>query len=115
MATSVVTTCDFVVPDSGRAHDVPATTRFEAFLNGKTYEADLCDECVTGLQRSLTKLGVRPSIALIDGKPRGAYVTATGRAFTTAEAREWLRGNGYDVNDAGRVSKDMLNAYAEAH
>lgn len=110
MATSVITTCDF------QSHGVPAHTRIEITLEGKKFEADLCDGCIPELERSLLGLGLRPSIALVDGKPRGQYLTESGIPFTTAEAREWLVANGYDVHPTvGRVSAEMLREYAAAH
>lgn len=115
MATSTVTTCDFVDPNMGEAHGVPATTQLRASLYGKTYEADLCDACVEKVERALTRLGVRPSVAVVGGKLRGAYVTASGKSFTTAEAREWLLTHGHAVNPSGRISKELLFKYAQDH
>lgn len=116
MATSVITTCDFVASSDGGAHGVPASTRIEITLEGKKFEADLCDPCLHDLERSLLDLGLRPSIALVDGKPRGQYLTDSGVPFTTAEAREWLVENGYEVHPTvGRVSAEMLREYAASH
>lgn len=116
MATSVITTCDFVAPSRNEPHGVPAVTRIEITIDGKKFEADLCGRCIHALERAILNLGLRPSIALVDGKPRGQYLTNSGRPFTAAEAREWLVENGYDVHPTmGRVSAEMLSEYASAH
>lgn len=79
------------------------------------YEADLCAACVPLMQQALFHLGIRPATTRVNGKSRGAYVTKSGRTFTTAEARDWLHANGYGVTANGRISKEFLDEYANAH
>lgn len=124
MATSVINTCDLVlaVAEALQAaargecpHGAPSMTKFEGTVEGRRYEGDLCYSCVPELEKALGALGIRPSIALVGGKPRNAYTAKSGSSFSSAEARVWLAENGYEVPTAGRLSDELLDAYAEAH
>lgn len=108
-------TCDCRLVLAGRAHGAPATETFTAKLGSHTFEMDICDPCIAEFVTALRALGVRPSMALVDGKPRGTYTAHSGRPYTTAEARDWLVAEGHEVPVAGRISNELLELYAAAH
>lgn len=114
MATSVLVTCDF--PVKRKPCGVEATTKFGLVFAGIRYEGDVCAQHVEAIKQQLADMGMKPAEARIDGKTRGAWVAASGRAFTTGEARRWLVERGYDVHpQRGRISNDLIQLYAEAH
>ncbi|MFJ8930587.1 Lsr2 family protein [Streptomyces sp. NPDC102364] len=84
-------------------------------LDGKTYEIDLNDKHAAKLRKALEpfqKAGRRVSKAAAGNRGRGA---ATGGNQDTAKIREWAKGNGYDVNDRGRVPQSIREAYEAAN
>lgn len=108
-------TCDCRLVLAGRAHGAPSNETFQAKLGSHTFEMDICEECVPIFVTALRSLGVRPSMALVDGKPRGTYTALSGRPFTTADARDWLIAQDIEVPAAGRISNELLALYAAAH
>jgi hypothetical protein len=97
----------------------PAVTSLNVQLRDRTLTMDLCEPCAQDLEQTLIAGGVFCGGAHVVGasvnyKPRNAYVAASGRTFTAVEAREWLVDRGI-ANSRGRLSKDQLKAFADAH
>lgn len=113
MATKVITTCD--VPVRKAPCGKPAATPVEVSVGDKRYHGDVCDEHLPALDKAFAMVGIEVRAGRVDSKDRKVMRTATGRAFTTAEAREWLLEQGVIASPAGRVSKENLTLYAEAH
>ena len=96
-------------------------------LDGVSYEIDLSVDNAEKLRESFA--GYVASARRVGGRSGGGTRTrraaSSGRAparatgaeggGTTAEIREWARGNGFTVNERGRISANVLEAYHAAH
>lgn len=83
-------------------------------LDGVEYEIDLAEENAAGLRKALG-----PYIAR-GRRVRGSSTGQRGRATTsnreqTQRIREWAEANGYSPSSRGRISRDIMKAYEEAH
>ncbi|MFD8384871.1 Lsr2 family protein [Streptomyces sp. NPDC059679] len=93
---------------TGTESDEVSTHRFS--LNGVNYEIDLTPENYDKLDDAL-----RP---FIESGRKVGRTKETGRARRGAvdgpsaeEVRAWARENGYEVNDRGRVPKEVRDAF----
>jgi hypothetical protein len=102
--------------------DASGTVEFG--LEGKDYEIDLSDDNAAKLRDALApfieagrKAGGRSS-----GRGRGRRAQrqavedspVRSNREDTAAIREWARAHGHKVNDRGRISKSVLEAYRAA-
>jgi hypothetical protein len=90
-------------------------------VNGQDYEIDLSEENVQRFNSALQEF--------VDAARRVARQPASGRGRQSrrqssggnsgrdnvAEIRQWAQANGYDVSGRGRIKKEVLAAYDEAH
>jgi hypothetical protein len=86
-------------------------------LDGAQYVIDLSEKNASELREALSKY--------IDAarKEKGARAAARGgrRAAAapsgpdTSEVRTWAKAQGYEVSERGRVSKDLIVKFQEAH
>jgi hypothetical protein len=107
MAQKVVTV--YTDDLTGTESDEVSTHRFS--LNGVEYEIDLTPENYDKLDAAL-----RPFIT------KGRKKRATGRVRketapgpSAEEVRAWARANGHEVNDRGRVPREIREAFEAAH
>jgi hypothetical protein len=94
-----------------------ATETVDFGLDGTAYEIDLSSNNASQLRESLANFVAhgRKSGA-IRSNGRGRQVSAGRRSgVDTADVRVWARSNGYSVNDRGRISTEVLDAYEAAH
>lgn len=85
-------------------------------LNGTQYVIDLSDKNAKQLRESLAKYidaarkkkGVR-----LAGRGAVRQVASTGP--NTSDVREWAKAQGIEVSERGRVSKDLIVKFQEAH
>lgn len=98
-----------IVPGAGR------TVKFA--FEGVNYEIDLTDEHADEMRATLSgylavsrKVG-SPTRASSRAVPRTG--AASGRDLTSV--RTWLRANGMDVSDRGRIPAALLEKYEAAH
>jgi hypothetical protein len=81
-------------------------------LDGVAYEIDLADKNADKLRKALA-----PFIA--KGRRTGKATTGKSKQAGTGPAptlvRAWAKENGYDVPDRGRIPKEILEAYQNAH
>jgi hypothetical protein len=101
--------------------DASGTVEFG--LEGKNYEIDLSDDNAAKLRDALApfieagrKAGGRSSGG---GRGRAQRQPAEDSPVRsnredTAAIREWARAHGHKVNDRGRISKSVIEAYKEA-
>lgn len=93
---------------TGMESDEVSTHRFS--LNGVNYEIDLTPENYDKLDAAL-----RPFIesGRKTGRTRGADRVRKGATDgpSAEEIRAWARKNGFEVNDRGRVPKEIREAY----
>lgn len=103
MAKKVTTT---LVDDFDKS--TPAET-FEFSLEGVHYEIDLCDANADQLRSDFQRY-------IAAGRKVGRRGARTGRRNEQRhaylqKAREWLRANGHDIGDRGRVPKELLRKF----
>lgn len=115
MAMTVARVCDF--PVRGKECGKPAALAYEGRFTGqRLYGADFCEKHRDEFETKMLAMGVRPLASLTDNKARGVHMAASGATFSTHDAREWLVAQGLiSGGAAGRVSKAMLQLYAESH
>lgn len=115
MATTTVLTCDFIDVDSDSICGAPATERYLATFGKTTYGADFCSDHRADVERRMLRVGIQPLGSRVDSKPRGVYLTASGRTFNATQAREWLLQKGYITSTRGRISSEHRELYASQH
>jgi hypothetical protein len=84
-------------------------------LDGTQYVIDLSAKHAKQLHESLAKY--------IDAARRDKGVRLTGRGTrkvasagpNTSDVREWARAQGFEVSERGRVAKDLIVKFQEAH
>ena len=81
-------------------------------LDGKTYEIDLTSKHSTALRKVLSPY-IEAGRAV--RTRRGVRVTRTHVGADVRTIKEWARANGYQVNDRGRVPKDIREAFDAAN
>jgi hypothetical protein len=97
--------------DGGKADE---TVTFS--LDGAQYVIDLSGKNAKQLRESLSRYvdaarkerGVRPV-------GRGAGRKAASAGPNTSDVRGWAKAQGYEVSERGRVSKDLIVKFQEAH
>jgi hypothetical protein len=93
------------------SHEI-STHRFS--LNGVNYEIDLTPDNYDKLDAAL-----RPFIEKGRKLGRGKETSRTRKAATDGpsaeEVRAWARTNGHEVNDRGRVPKEIRDAFDASH
>lgn len=110
----MVHSCDFsACPKGPGEHSADQVA--ELRLDSTTFRMDVCEEGKAALTQMMLKAGFTPSSAQVGHNRRGAYVTKSGRTFTTREARAWLQAHGIEVAEAGRLTSDQLARYAQSH
>ena len=96
-------------------------------LEGRNYQIDLSDDNAAKLREAMApfidaarKAGGRGSVpgsgrGRARGRQQAAKETpAKSNREETAAIREWARANGHKVNDRGRISKAVIEAYQAA-
>ena len=85
--------------------------------DGVSYEIDLNKKNAAKLRDALaTYVGSARKVTAARGTARrGRRTAGTPKVTDTASVRAWARENGYEVNDRGRVSSEIVAAYEAAH
>lgn len=86
-------------------------------LDGKSYEIDLSEGHEKELRKALEKYVA--AATLVTGQNtatsgRRKYGTGPARR-DTKHIREWLRSQGVEISDRGRIPTDLMNRYNAAH
>ena len=100
-----------------------ASGTFDFSLEGRNYQIDLSDGNAAKLRDALTPFidAARKAGGRGPGRGRGQRQSAAAEKQTrslrenTHAIREWARQNGHKVNDRGRISRSVLEAYQAAH
>lgn len=95
----------------------------EVFITykGTSFRIDLSTKNVEKLDKVLQPyLNAAEKIGSQRGRPRGSSSTrapsGSGRSKEElANIREWLKKNGHEVNERGRIKAELLQAFDEAH
>jgi hypothetical protein len=111
MAQKIVT----ILTDDITGGDADETVLFA--LDGVSYEIDLASGNAAELREGLARwISHARKAGRTAAAPRG---TASRRASADraqlAKVREWARENGYSVNDRGRISASIMEAFQAAH
>jgi hypothetical protein len=81
-------------------------------LDGKTYEIDLTRKHSIALRKVLSPY-IKAGRAV--RTRRGVRVTRTRVGADVRTIKEWARANGYQVNDRGRIPKEIREAFEAAN
>jgi len=98
-----------------------ASGTFDFSIDGRQYQIDLSDENAAKLRDALAPYIGAARKAGGRGRGRAPRQTAVAAKSTrsnrdeTAAIREWARANGHKVNDRGRISKSVMEAYQAAN
>jgi nucleoid-associated protein Lsr2 len=109
VATQTIT----LLKDDLDGSDASQTVTFG--LDQVSYEIDLSDENASKLRDALSGYvsHARKVRGSRDGRRRSSR-SGSGEADLTT-IREWARGQGLNVSDRGRISKEIRDAYAAGH
>jgi hypothetical protein len=84
-------------------------------LDGKSYEIDLGPKNEKALRKVFEKyVPAARQVKTADAPGRRKYGTGPTRR-DTKHIREWLRGQGVDISDRGRIPTDLMDKYNAAH
>lgn len=86
-------------------------------LDGSVYEIDLSEKNATRLRESLADYVAhsRKASLIRTNARRRAAGSRISSGPDTADVRSWARSNGYAVNERGRISSEVMEAYRAAH
>lgn len=119
MANQVTITCDQLVDGHACGTPVPDNKSTTLSLNGVAWEADLCIQHRQPLANLVIEWGylLRPLTTAykpVSGNYRAKY-HAGHKSFTARDVREWLREQGREVPESGRLKEAIMNEFMEAH
>ncbi|MEV5775297.1 Lsr2 family protein [Streptomyces antimycoticus] len=97
---------------TGTDSDEVSTHRFS--LNGVDYEIDLTPENYDKLDAALRPF-IEKGRKLGRTKGMGRMRRGVADGPSAEEVRAWARENGYEVNDRGRVPKEIRDAFDASH
>jgi len=91
---------------------------YTVLVNGAGVDIDLTpesyDKLMEALQPFLQATGARR--VREGGKPaKGRRTDKSGSSRKTADVRAWAKGNGFDINNRGRIPAPVVEAYEKAH
>ena len=104
-----------VIHDDLDGSEGASTVKFG--LDGKSYEIDLSEAHEKELRKALEKYLEAATQVTVHGAAGGGrrkYGTGPARP-NTKHIREWLRSQGVEISDRGRIPTDLLNRYKDAH
>lgn len=86
-------------------------------LDGRSYEIDLSEKNEKALRKALEKyLDVATQVAKSPAAAGGRQKYGTGPVRRdTKHIREWLRGQGVEISDRGRIPTDLMQRYEAAN
>lgn len=112
-----------ILVDDFDGGDADETVTFA--LDGASYEIDLSTDNAAALREAFApyvgaarRVGGRSGGSGRSGRraaSRPSGRSAASGSGSTAEIREWARQNGLPVNERGRISASVLEAYEAAH
>lgn len=93
----------------------PASETVTFGLDGVAYEIDLNEEHVAELREALAPwVGQARKVTRGGARPARRGRSSSGSSNANV-IREWARENGYKVNERGRISAEIKEAYDAAH
>jgi hypothetical protein len=112
--------CDFKIRRGSKkvacGNDVPGNEPTPVTIGTTKYLMDLCEEHKAALE---TALEPYTSIASDVQQRRGTVVRKAIQgqrgAFTTKDVRNWLKQQGREVTETGRLPNEVIQEYMDAH
>lgn len=117
MAEQVLRTCDASTGRKGNCGErVPDDTAFRFSIGDTVYEADLCVRHREDFSAKVqTYVDVARPVTTRAGKAVRQAIRGRKGVFTTKDVREWLREQGVEVAESGRLPNEHIQKYREAH
>jgi Lsr2 len=98
-----------------------ATQTISYTIDGQEYEIDLSDENAQRFHQALepyvsnSRQVQRQNLASGRGRGNGRRRSGASGRSDIAQIREWAMGRNMDVSRRGRIKKEIIDAYDEAH
>jgi hypothetical protein len=94
----------------------PAEATLTFAFEGTSYEIDLNSDNAAKMRDALAPyVGSARRVGRGSAPRRAATPSRRASGNATNDMREWARANGYTVNDRGRLSREVVDAYEAAH
>jgi len=115
MVGSVAKRTTVVIQDDLDGTEGASTVKFD--LDGKSYEIDLSEKNEKALRKALEKyLDAATPVARTPAAAGGRRKYGTGPVRRdTKHIREWLRSQGVEISDRGRIPTDLMQRYEAAN
>lgn len=111
----VIRRCDFKIGTKGRVCGETVPDNEPTPINGD-YSADLCGRHREGYNAAVAPyldVAVKVSTTRKGHHVRRSLSGRSGQPFTTADVREWMRSQGREVSDSGRLPNDVIEEYKD--
>jgi hypothetical protein len=127
MAEQITRTCDYLIGRGRNEHPcgdtIPDNKPTTFSFNGEVREVDLCARHQQPLKDAFIQyfpLSRRTQSQVVKTQvPFGArkVMTAPGTrlTFTSKQVRDWLREQGHEVPESGRIKENLIQEYVKAH
>jgi hypothetical protein len=122
MSDEIIKKCDLKVqkkPGTVKAKcgkPVPGNVPTPVTIGTTRYVMDLCQEHQEALNEALNPfLSVAHDTQRRTGTQVRKAIAGKKGAFTTADVRRWLREQGREVATDGRIAKELIAEYQDAH
>ncbi|AYV29616.1 histone-like nucleoid-structuring protein Lsr2 [Streptomyces virginiae] len=111
MAQKIVT----IYTDDLTGEETQEASTHTLVLDGVAYEIDLAPDSYDKLLEAVAPFTSVGRKAARGSRARATVSRAAGGSNDTAAIRAWAKEKGLEVNDRGRVPKDVREAYNAAH
>lgn len=88
---------------------------FDYCVEGRNYEIDLCEEHKDEARKLFEALIAASREISPGGKAVRTALAGQSGKFKQKDVRAWLKGQGLDVADSGRLPNDLIDRYRKAH
>src|SRR4051812_12572105 len=112
MVGSVAKRTTVIIHDDLDGTEGASTVKFG--LDGKSYEIDLSEKNEKAFRKALAKFVEAAAPVKAADVSRRKYGSGPVRR-DTKHVREWLRGQGVEISDRGRIPTDLMDKYNAAH
>ncbi|MFF1701216.1 histone-like nucleoid-structuring protein Lsr2 [Streptomyces sp. NPDC058252] len=120
MADVVKKACDVKIRRGSKkvacGKDVPNNEPTSVTIGTTKYVMDLCEEHQGALMSALEPYtSVASDVLQRRGNVVRKAIQGKRGAFTTKDVRNWLKQQGREVTETGRLPNDLIQEYVEAH
>lgn len=112
--------CDFKIKKGSKkvpcGKDVPNNEPTAVTIATTKYLMDLCEEHQEAMQAALQPfLDVANDVQKRTGNVVRKVIQGKKGAFTTKDVRNWLKAEGREVSETGRLSNEIIQEFMDAH